>query len=185
VISAVGRVFRGPRGRRIASSLEHTAPLARGSSGSVVVDADGAVIGLNTHRLGDGLYLALPTDEALQERLRSLAAGRSRTPRRIGVGLAPSHVARKLRRSVGLPERDGLLVRTVEEGSAAARAGIREGDLLVEAGGLDLGSVDDLHEVLDGLGDGETLTVRVVRGSEELDVRLGFDGDEAEEEGSA
>ena len=41
------------------------------------------------------------------------------------------HVARRLRRSVGLPERDGLLVRDVEEGSPAARAGIVEGDLIV------------------------------------------------------
>jgi S1-C subfamily serine protease len=184
-VSSTGRAFRGPRGRRITGSLEHTAPLARGSSGSPVVDAEGRVVGLNTHRLGEGLYLALPADEALRERLSALSAGHSRAPRQLGVGLAPAHVAAKLRRSVGLPEREGLLVRLVQEGSPAARAGVREGDLLVSAGGRDLGSVDDLHDALDEVPEGEALTLRIVRGTEELDVRVAFDLAETAEEGSA
>jgi S1-C subfamily serine protease len=184
-VSSTGRAFRGPRGRRITGSLEHTAPLARGSSGSPVVDAEGRVVGLNTHRLGEGLYLALPADEALRERLRSLAAGESRAPRSLGIGLAPAHVAARLRRSVGLPERDGLLVRLVQDGGAAARAGVREGDLLVVAGSRDLTSVDDLHDALDEVPDGEALALRLVRGTEEIDVRVTFDPAETAEEGTA
>ena len=64
------------------------------------------------------------------------------SPRRasaLGVAIAPAHVARRLRRSVGLPDRDGVLVRGVEEGSAAAYAGIEAGDLIVEAGEGDRG----------------------------------------------
>ena len=57
---------------------------------------------------------------------------------RLGVALAPADVAARLRRSVGLGERDGLLVRGVVDGSPAAAAGIREGDLLVRAGDRDL-----------------------------------------------
>ena len=51
LVSAVARPFRGPRGRRIAGSIEHTAPMARGSSGSALVDAAGRLVGLNTNRL--------------------------------------------------------------------------------------------------------------------------------------
>src|SRR5690606_21202752 len=134
IVSATERAFRGPRGRRIRGSLEHTAPLPRGSSGSPIVDADGAVVGLSTHRIGDGFYLALPADDELRERLDALAAGRTRQRVTLGVGLAPSGVARRLRRSVGLPERDGLLVRGVEPDSPADAAGLLEGDLLVAAG---------------------------------------------------
>ena len=174
MVSGTERAFRGPRGRRIKGSLEHTAPMPRGSSGSPVVDLDGAVVGINTNRLGDGFYLAIPTDAELQDRFRSLAAGETRTRHRLGVGLAPAVVARKLRRSVGLDERDGLLVRVVEDDSAAASAGIREGDLLVAVDGTPLTTADDLFDALDSA----TADVRlsVVRGTDELDVTVHFDG---------
>ena len=66
LVSGTGRSFRGPRGRRIAGSVEHTAPLARGSSGGPLVDAEGRLLGINTRRLGDGFYLAMPADAALR-----------------------------------------------------------------------------------------------------------------------
>ena len=74
VVSGVDREFRGPRGRRITGSIEHTAPLARGSSGGPLVDAEGRLLGINTHRLGDGFYLALPADAGAARARRS--AGR-------------------------------------------------------------------------------------------------------------
>jgi S1-C subfamily serine protease len=84
---------------------------------------------------------------------------------------------------VGLPERDGLLVRAVEEGGPAHRAGLREGDLIVAAAGNQLTSADDLFNALDALGPDASLLLRIVRGVDELDVRVGF-GDTTEE-GSA
>jgi serine protease Do len=68
----VNRAFRGPRGRRITGSVEHTAPLGRGSSGGPVVSADGRLLGTNTNRLGDGFYLAIPADAELHEVLDGL-----------------------------------------------------------------------------------------------------------------
>src|SRR5687768_10537262 len=174
MVSGVARAFRGPRGRRVTGSLEHTAPLARGSSGSPVVDEDGRMMGLNTARLGEGLYLALPADAELRERVDALVRGES--PRRLvlGVGIARADVAAKLRASVGLPERGGLLVRSVEEGSPAALAGLLVGDLLTRAGDRDLASVDDLHEALDAAREPGTLSLHVARGAEELDVTVTF-----------
>jgi serine protease Do len=174
VLAATDEAFRGPRGRRITGSLEHTAPLPRGSSGGPVVDAEGRVLGINTHRLGDGFYLALPADAALRERVDALARGESRTRPLLGVALAPAKAARHLRRAVGLPERDGLLVRAVADASPAADAGIREGDLLVAADGSPLASADDLHAVLDGLAPGAGVRLQVVRGVDELDVEVHF-----------
>ena len=169
MVSGTERAFRGPRGRRIKGSLEHTAPLPRGSSGSPVVTPSGAVVGINTNRLGDGFYLALPADSELQSRLNSLSSGQSRSRPRLGVGLAPAHVARALRRSVGLEERDGLLVRVVEEGSPAANAGIREGDLIVAVNGTAVSNADDLFDALDAGGE---LHLTVVRGSDEVEITV-------------
>jgi serine protease Do len=179
LVSATERSFRGPRGRRIGGGLEHTAPLVRGSSGGPVVDGQGRLVGINTNRLGDGYYLAIPTTTDLRRRLEALGAGEVPTPRRIGVGLAPAGVARKLRRAVGLPPLDGLLVRVVEPASPADRAGIQPGDLLVSAGGSELRTVDDLFAALDQAEDG--IDLRVVRGVEELDVRVQFGGTTATE----
>ena len=168
-VSGTGRSFRGPRGRRVAGAVEHTAPLMPGSSGGPVVDLDGRLLGINTNRLGNGFYLAIAADAALRDRITALGRGESPKRRRLGVGLAPSHVARQLRRSVGLPERDGLLVREVEDDSPAAKAGIAEGDLLVAVGGTPIGSADDLFEALTGEG---SLEITLVRGTDERTVTV-------------
>src|SRR3954447_7256692 len=165
-VSAAERSFRGLRGRRIRGSIEHTAPLPRGSSGGPLADPDGRLLGLNSVRMDGGLILALPTDSALRERADALARGEEPARPRLGVAIAPPHVARRLRRAVGLPERDGLLVRWVEDGSPAARAGTAKGDLMVAAGGTPVTRVDELEPRLTG----DSLTLTVVRGADEREV---------------
>ena len=177
-VSSVGRSFRGPRGRRIRGSIEHTAPLPRGSSGGPLVDGDGRLIGINAVRMDGGLILALPADEALRHRVDALAAGDAPRRTRLGIALAPPHVARKLRRSVGLPERDGLLVRGVETGAPAASAGIERGDLIVAAGGEPVKRLDDIHTALDAATDELELTL--VRGTEERTVTVPLASDAEE-----
>lgn len=171
LVSAVAREFRGPGGRRIDGSVEHTAPLAPGSSGGALLDADGRLIGLNTNRIGEGFYLALPANAALRARVDGLARGEAPNRARLGVAVAPSHVARRLRRSVGLPDRDGVLVRGVEDDSLAAAAGIQAGDLLVEAGGRPIGDADDLFAALGALE--LPFDLKLVRGAEEQTVKVG------------
>jgi serine protease Do len=153
----------------VAGAVEHTAPLMPGSSGGPVVDLAGNLLGINTNRLGNGFYLAIATDVAVAERVTALGRGESPTRRHLGVGLAPSHVARRLRHAVGLPERDGLLVREVEDDSPAAKAGIAEGDLIVAVGDRPIASADDLFEAL---GTDADLRITIVRGADEQTVTV-------------
>jgi serine protease Do len=171
LVSAIAREFRGPGGRRIDGSVEHTAPLAPGSSGGALLDAEGHLVGLNTNRIGEGFYLALPATDTLRARVDALARGEAPRRARLGVAVAPSHIARRMRRSVGLPERDGVLVRGIEDGSLAADAGIEAGDLLVEAGGRPLTDADDLFAALSALD--LPFELKLVRGAEERTVRIG------------
>jgi serine protease Do len=79
-----------------------------------------------------------------------------------------------MRRAVGLPERDGLLVRAVEGESPAGRAGIERGDLLVAADGRPIEGIDALYEALDRAKDRGRLELSVVRGSDERTVAVSF-----------
>jgi S1-C subfamily serine protease len=65
-------------------------------------------------------------------------------------------------------------VRGVEEGSPAAAATITKGDLIVSAAGHDVRTADDLWAVLDGLGTADGVDVGVVRGADELTLRVTF-----------
>ena len=179
MLSSVDGAFRGPRGRRVGGTLEHTAPLARGSSGSPIVDDEGHLLGLNTARLGQGFYVALPADADLRTRVDALLRGESPARRTLGIGLVPAEVAARLRASVGLPPRTGLLVRSVDPAGPAARAGVQEGDLVVGAAGALVETVDDLHRALDGAD--ATLELQLVRGTEDLTVTVSFATDEAPE----
>jgi serine protease Do len=172
LVTATGRSFRGPGGRRIGGSIEHSAPLPRGSSGGPLVDADGRLLGINSVRMEGGLVLALPADAALRGVAEALGRGEAPVRPRLGLALAPPRAARRMRAAVGLPEREGLLVRAVESGSPAERAGLQQGDLLVAAAGRPLQRFDDLFDALEGAPG--TLALTVVRGTEEREVTAHF-----------
>ena len=176
-VSGIERTFRGPRGRRITGSLEHTAPLLPGSSGGPVLNTDGQLLGINTNRLGEGFYLAIPADEALRDRAEALARGESASSPRLGVAIAPGHVARRLRRAVGLPDAEGLLIREVMQDTPAARAGLAQGDLIVTAAGQPIRTPDDLFDALQAAGGG-AVELTIVRGADErvIQVALGGNG---------
>jgi serine protease Do len=171
-VSSASRSFRGPRGRRIAGAIEHTAPLPRGSSGGPLVDAGGRLLGINTVRVDAGLILAVPADATVRERVETLAKGERPTSVRLGVAIAPPRVARRLRRAVGLPERDGVLVRAVEDGSPAERAGIERGDLIIAAAGQPVERVDALYEALDTARAEGSLDLAIVRGTDERSITV-------------
>lgn len=91
--------------------------------------------------------------------------------RRLGLDLAPAHTTIAMRRAVGLPECTGLLVRAVDRGGPAARAGIAPGDLVIGVNGRDVRAVADLYDPPPTPGGGPA-TPRLMRGQEPIDVRI-------------
>jgi DNA-binding MarR family transcriptional regulator len=94
-------------------------------------------------------------------------------PGRLGVTLMPAHVTAELRAAVELPPATGLLVRGVDREGAAARAGLRHGDILVSAGGRALRAVEDLHAALAGAREVE---LHALRGTEPVVVTVALGG---------
>jgi serine protease Do len=177
-VASATRSFRGLRGRRTGGAIEHTAPLPRGSSGGPLIDAGGQLLGINTARVDPGLILAVPAGPALSQSVDSIARGEQPKSLRLGVALAPPRVARRLRQAVGLPEQEGLLIRAVETGSPAERAGLQRGDLIVSAQGRDTERVEALYEALDAARQTSELELEIVRGADQQKVAVALGGDD-------
>jgi S1-C subfamily serine protease len=169
-VASAPRGVRGPSGRLIAGVIEHTAPLPRGAGGGPLVDAGGAIVGLNALRRDGGLLLAWPAT-ALRERAAALAGGTATAPRRLGLALVGARATRRMRAAVGLEDAGGLLVRGVQADSPAARAGIARGDVVVGAGGSPVARLDDLHAAIDAAGRAP-LALEVLRGADRLTVEI-------------
>lgn len=92
----------------------------------------------------------------------------------LGISLAPAHVARKIRRSSGLPDIAGLLVQGVAVPGPAEAAGLQEGDLIIRANEAEIRSIESLYEQL-LTARGKTTMLEVIRGSERRNVSLNVD----------
>jgi S1-C subfamily serine protease len=139
------------------------------------VDSTGRLVGLNTHRIDSGFYLALPAGEELRRFVASAAAGELRERKTLGIAVVPPAAARRMRLAVGLAAIESPLIRGVDERGPAGRAGIRRGDVIVKAGDEAIGSIDDLQRALTGAG--SSIVLRVLRGADELDVLVDFESD--------
>lgn len=167
-VSSEPLTVRGRHGGPVEGVIEHTAPLPRGAGGGPLVDSAGALLGLNVLRSDPGLILALPA-AAVRPAVERILSGRE-PDRHLGVALAPGRASRKMRAAVGLPERDGLIVRGVERGGPADSAGVRAGDLLVRVGETELNEVDDVFAALEDAAD--SVALRLIRGTQELELTI-------------
>jgi serine protease Do len=102
MVSAVGRRFRGPRGRVVSDTVEHTAPLSRGASGGPVVNIDGRLIGINTARSDSG-YRAVAVSGDLRTRIDRLVAGENVERPMLGISIWPNETECSFRRSRTTP----------------------------------------------------------------------------------
>ena len=169
VVSALGRSFRASSGRLMDNIIQTDAALNPGNSGGPLVNSRGEVIGVNTAVIlpAQGLCFAIAINPAKYIAGWLIKDGVIRRSY-IGAGGQTAKIHRRLVRFHHLPAETGLLVIHVEPGSPAARAGLREGDMIVEYGGQTITGVDDLHKLLTGEQVGVHSTVVVLRDTEKL-----------------
>jgi S1-C subfamily serine protease len=149
VVSALGRSLRSSRGRLIDDIIQTDAALNPGNSGGPLVTAQGKVIGINTAIIlpAQGLCFAIAMNTAIFVAGRLIKDGRIRRSY-IGVGGQNVTLPRRLVRLQHLPVTSGVLVVAVEPHSPAQRAGVLEGDLIVEYDSQPIASIDALHRLL-------------------------------------
>jgi S1-C subfamily serine protease len=169
VVSALGRSLRSRSGRLIDNVIQTDAALNPGNSGGPLVTSRGDVIGVNTAAIlpAQGICFAIGIDTAKYVAGRLIRDGRIRRGR-IGIAGQTVPLHRRVVRYHGLEVESGVFVTSVEPAGPAARAGLRQGDVVVAYAGARVSGIDDLHRLLSEAEPGSKAPVTLVRGGEKL-----------------
>jgi S1-C subfamily serine protease len=149
VVSALGRSLRSRSGRLIDDVVQTDAALNPGNSGGPLVTSRGEVVGINTAMIlaAQGLCFAIASNTAQFVATRLLRDGRVRRSY-IGIAGQTVPVPRAVARANQLAAASGVFVVSVEAGSPAQAAGLRDGDVVLACGGAAIAALDDLHRQL-------------------------------------
>jgi S1-C subfamily serine protease len=173
VVSALGRTMRARSGRLMENIIQTDAALNPGNSGGPLVTTAGAIVGINTAIVpgGQGISFAVPINTAKLVLPALLRDGRVR---RAYLGLSGQDVPmpRRVVRFHRLPADTGVLVVRLDAEGAAAAAGVREGDIIVDLGGTAVVRIDDLHRLLTGERIGRREALTLLRGVEKITVEV-------------
>jgi S1-C subfamily serine protease len=173
VVSALGRSLAARDGRAsrlVENVIQTDAALNPGNSGGALADSRGRVVGINTAVAGIGLGLAVPINAATQAIIAALI--RDGRVRRAFLGVVGG--TRPLRPALAerLGRRRGLEVVQLLDGSPAAAAGVRAGDLIVELDGRPIEGVGDLQRSMVGEAVGRSIAVGLERDGSMIELRV-------------
>jgi len=169
VVSALGRSLPVGEHGLIEDVIQTDAALNPGNSGGALADAQARVVGINTAVAGAGLGLAVPVNATTRRIVSTLMRdGRVRRAY-LGVVVVPAPVAPVWRTKLG-GRATGLRVASVVPGGPADRAGLRAGDLLLNAGGHEVATAQDLQRLMFAEAIGHPLPVTVMRNGALVDV---------------
>jgi serine protease Do len=145
-----------------------------GNSGGPLINMRGEVVGINSQiysRSGGfmGISFAIPMDEATRVSDQLRANGRV-TRGRIGVQI--DQVTKEVAESIGLGKPQGALIRGVEEGSPAEKAGIEAGDIIIRFDGKAIEKASDLPRQVGNTKPGSRVSVTVFRRGSSKDLNI-------------
>jgi S1-C subfamily serine protease len=187
IVSAIQRAITAPNGYTIDHVIQTDASINHGNSGGPLLNGRGEVIGVNSQiETGNsgtggnvGIGFAVPSNTVKTVIAQLIRQGRID---RAFIGISAVPITRDLARVFRLPVSKGLLVQSVQPGSGAAKAGLKAGttqvvlagesynlggDIIVEAGGVPVASLDRLRDVVAGKKPGDKLQLRIYRGSKQ------------------
>jgi S1-C subfamily serine protease len=169
VVSALGRSLRSRNGRLIDDLIQTDAALNPGNSGGPLVSSRGEVVGINTAVImgAQGICFAVAANTASFVLGELVRHGRVRRAF-IGIAAQQTAIPPLRRRAAGLAQDRAVMISTVEPDSAAERAGLRPGDIIVALDSTAIAGADDLVRALTGEKIGRSVAFDVLRGTERL-----------------
>lgn len=172
VVSATGRNIEG-EGIILEDLIQTDAAINPGNSGGPLINLKGEVIGVTTAMIpyAQGISFAIPINSVKRFLYMLAKYGRPIHPR---IGVYIIAVTPQLRTMYGLAVDKGLMVVRVQFGSPAYYSGIREGDIILEANGVELRSARDLRRVIEDSIDRGRVTLKILKptGVEEREVGI-------------
>ncbi|MBD3275326.1 MAG: PDZ domain-containing protein, partial [Candidatus Marinimicrobia bacterium] len=185
IVSGVDMDFGMQEGKNYQDMIQTDASINSGNSGGPLVNAEGDVIGINTFIFTGGGYsqgsvgvgFAIPINRVVQIMAELKEKGEINW--RFTTGFSFQEIDRDLARALNLPINGGLLIKSVERGEPAARAGLQVGDVIIEAEGVQIRSEQDIRGVVEQnyLHVGDALNLTVWRRGEEIEIELTLGAD--------
>ena len=174
VVSALGRSLRAKSGRMIEDVIQTDAALNPGNSGGPLVSSRGEVIGVNTAIImgAQGICFAVASNTANFVLGEIARHGRVRRAY-IGLGAGTAPIPRRIALRLGLEQTNAARVLGVERGSPADHAGLLTGDMIIALDGKRVDGVEDLLRLLDADKISRTVSIDVLRRSEQLRFWIG------------
>lgn len=174
LVSALGRNIPGG-GASLENLIQTDARIYPGNSGGPLLDSAGRVIGINTAVVGGQagtLGFAIPINTARDIMQEVVRYGRIIVP---WMGISYGEITPEVASVFGLPVKQGLIVASVEPNSPAASAGLRKGDIIVQANGTTVTGSGDLQKIIRNKKVGDTVTLRAYRNGQQRQfiVKLG------------
>lgn len=184
IVSGLGRSLpaQGNEGEALVDLIQTDAAISPGNSGGALVGADGKVIGVNVayippntpnQRGAVSIGFAIPSPTVRDVVQQLITKGKAVHP---FLGIQVSEVTPGLAEQFGLQTSSGVLVQAVGSGTAAAKAGLRPGDVIVELGGQAIHTVDDLFSTLRRHKPGDTVKLTVLRGGQRKQLEVTLSG---------
>lgn len=170
VISAVKREVTDSDGKKY-TLLQTDAAINSGNSGGALVNSKGEVIGINTLKLSgtgiEGMGFAIPINTTKDIAEQLIQYNKVKRP---FIGITGKDLTQAEADRYDYPL--GIYVRSVEDFSAAQKAGIKAGDIIIEADGKTVKTMDELNEIKNTHKIGEQMTLKVYRDKKESNITI-------------
>lgn len=171
IISAKNREVQDSETGTVFNLIQTDAAINSGNSGGALVNADGKVIGINTLKLSgtgiEGIGFAIPINSTLDVYNELKTKGKISRPF-IGIGGINLDEATAKKNNLVV----GVYIKTIDDFSAAEKAGLRVGDVIIEANGTKITTMDELNEIKNKHKVGDKMTLKVNREGKEIEITL-------------
>lgn len=168
VISALGRSIR-TEDRVYNNFIQTDASINPGNSGGPLLNINGELIGINTaiYAKAEGIGFAIPINIARKIIFDLIAYGEVV---HAWVGITVQNVDTHMAGYLNLPKDQGIIVKGVEPAGPGAKAGVREGDILIAINRIKTGSVNDYENAMRSFGSGDVIQLHIKRDGDELKI---------------